>query len=134
MLKRLKRADLDVELLPLLQIRHRALKQFATAAEHLAAVFKGTKRATLIGETTAGAGHYGGTAPLGGGYSAFIPVGRSYFPGGESWEQVGVKPDIAVAPERALVEALTREGVPASQAEALSASHMPKSSMERRKR
>src|SRR5690606_26663988 len=61
-----------------------------SAAEHLAAVFKGTKRATLLGATTAGAGHYGGTAPLGGGYSAFIPVGRSYFPGGDSWEQVGI--------------------------------------------
>lgn len=104
----------------------------ASAAEHLASVFKGTKRATLIGEITAGAGHYGGTAALGGGYSAFIPVGRSYFPGGESWEQVGVKPDIAVAPERALYEALTREGVLPEQAEALSASHMPKGPMVRR--
>ncbi|MCR5869624.1 MULTISPECIES: S41 family peptidase [unclassified Sphingomonas] len=105
----------------------------ASAAEHLASVFKGTKRATLIGATTAGAGHYGGTAPLGGGYSAFIPVGRSYFPGGDGWEQVGITPDIAVAPERALHEALVREGVPAAQAETLSASHMPKGPMERRK-
>ncbi len=104
----------------------------ASAAEHLASVFKGTKRATLIGATTAGAGHYGGTAPLGGGYSAFIPVGRSYFPGGDGWEQVGIKPDIAVPPERALYEALVREGVPAAEAEKLSASHMPTGPMERR--
>ncbi|MBA4762889.1 S41 family peptidase [Sphingomonas sp.] len=104
-----------------------------SAAEHLASVFKGTGRGTLVGGTTGGAGHFGGTLGLPGGFAAFIPFGRSYFPGGESWEQVGVKPDIAVAPERALYEVLVREGIPAAQAEALSASHMPKGSMERRK-
>ena len=104
-----------------------------SAAEHLASSFKGTKRATLIGETTSGAGHYGGTVPLGGGYSAFIPVGRSYFPGGDGWEGTGVAPDVKVAPERALVEALTREGIAPAQAEALSAKYMPSEPMERRK-
>ncbi|MCW4461250.1 S41 family peptidase [Sphingomonas sp. BT-65] len=104
-----------------------------SAAEHLASVFKGTKRGMLIGETTAGAGHYGGGVPVGGGYSAFIPFGRSYFPGGDGWEGTGVAPDIKVAPERALVEALTREGVAPAEAEALSARHMPSGSMERRK-
>ncbi|MEG3180669.1 S41 family peptidase [Sphingomonas sp. LT1P40] len=104
-----------------------------SAAEHLASAFKGTKRATLIGATTAGAGHYGGTAPLGGGYSAFIPVGRSYFPGGDGWEGTGVVPNIAVAPERALVEALTREGIAPAEAEALSERYKPSEPMERRK-
>lgn len=104
-----------------------------SAAEHLASALKGTKRGTLIGETTAGAGHYGGTAPLGGGYAAFIPVGRSYFPGGDGWEGTGVVPDIKVAPERALVEALTREGIAPAEAEALSAKYMPSEPMERRK-
>ncbi|QDX25850.1 hypothetical protein FPZ54_07305 [Sphingomonas suaedae] len=103
-----------------------------SAAEHLAMVFKGTGRGTLVGVTTAGAGHYGGTMDLPGGFSAFIPFGRSYFPGGDGWEQVGVQPDIAVAPERALVDVLVREGVAPDQAEALSASHMPKGSMEHR--
>ncbi|ODP38065.1 S41 family peptidase [Sphingomonas turrisvirgatae] len=105
----------------------------ASAAEHLASTFKGTGRATLIGATTAGAGHYGGHAPLPGGYSAFIPFGRSYFPGGEGWEGSGVKPDVAVAPERALVEALTREGVAPAEAEELSDAHKPSGSMERRR-
>jgi hypothetical protein len=105
----------------------------ASAAEHLASTFKGTKRATLIGQTTAGAGHYGGQAPLPGGYSAFIPFGRSYFPGGEGWEGTGVKPDVEVAPERALVEALTREGVASAEAEKLSESHRPSGSMARRR-
>jgi len=104
-----------------------------SAAEHLASSFKGTKRATLIGETTAGAGHYGGTLPLGGGYSAFIPFGRSYFPGGDGWEGTGVAPDVKVAPERALVEALTREGVAPAEAEALSDKYMPSEPMVRRK-
>ncbi|MBX3594225.1 S41 family peptidase [Sphingomonas sp.] len=104
----------------------------ASAAEHLATVFKGTGRATLVGGTTAGAGHYGGTLELPGGFAAFIPFGNSYFPGGKSWEQVGVKPDIEVAPERALVEVLTREGVAPAEAETLSATHKPSGSMERR--
>lgn len=114
------------------QIYYLTSGRTASAAEHLASVFKGTARATLVGGTTGGAGHFGGTLGLPGGFAAFIPFGRSYFPGGDSWEQVGVKPDIAVAPDRALYEVLVREGVPAAQAEALSASHMPTGSMERR--
>ncbi len=100
-----------------------------SAAEHLAAVFKGTKRATLIGEATYGAGNYGAQVPLGGGYSAFIPYGRSYFPGDTGWEGTGVAPDIRIAPERALVEALIREGIAPAEAEALSVKYMPKQPM-----
>jgi len=105
----------------------------ASAAEHLASVLKNTRRGMLIGDVTAGAGHYGGQVQLGGGYSAFIPFGRSYFPGGDGWEGTGIAPDIRVAPERALVEALTREGIAPAQAEALSIQYMPTESMERRK-
>lgn len=104
-----------------------------SAAEHLASVFKNTKRATLIGDFTAGAGHYGGTAQLPGGYGAFIPFGRSYFPGGDGWEGTGIAPDVKVAPERALVEVFTREGIAPAEAEALSVKYMPTGSMERRK-
>lgn len=104
----------------------------ASAAEHLATVLKYTHRATLIGDTTAGAGNYGGTVQLPGGYSAFIPVGHSYFPGTKGWEGSGVEPDVKVAPERALVEALTRAGVAPAAAETLSASHMPSGPMVRR--
>ncbi len=100
-----------------------------SAGEHLAAVFKGTKRATLIGEATYGAGNFGGQVPLGGGYSAFIPYGRSYFPGGAGWEGAGVAPDIRIAPERALVEALTHEGIAPAEAEAMSVKYMPKQPM-----
>lgn len=104
----------------------------ASAGEHLASVLKESGRATLIGDTTAGAGNFGATVTLPGGYSAFIPFGHSYYPGRKGWEGTGVTPDVAVPPERALVEALSREGIPAAQAEALSASHMPTGSMVRR--
>lgn len=84
----------------------------ASAGEHLSLSLKRTNRATLIGETTRGAGHYGGFIPLGHGYSAFIPVGRTFDPHtGEGWEGVGVKPDIAVAADKALDEALKLAGV-----------------------
>lgn len=83
-----------------------------SAGEHLALALKRTHRATLIGETTRGMGHYGGIEPLGHGYAAFIPVGRSFDPDtGEGWEGVGVKPDIEVPADKALDEALRLAGV-----------------------
>jgi C-terminal processing protease CtpA/Prc len=84
----------------------------ASAAEHLSLSLKRTGRATLIGETTRGAGHYGGMIPMGGGYAAFIPVGRTFDPEtNQGWEGTGVKPDIEVPADRALDEALRRAGV-----------------------
>jgi len=86
-----------------------------SAAEHLALSLKRTHRATLIGETTRGAGHYGGVEELPGGFAAFIPVGRTFDPDtGEGWEGTGVKPDIAVPAEQALDEALKLAGVSTS--------------------
>jgi len=84
----------------------------ASAGEHLSLALKRTKRATLIGETTAGAGHFGRTTALGGGYRAFIPVGRTFDPDTDKgWEQTGVEPHIKVPAERALDEALKRARV-----------------------
>lgn len=82
-------------------------KRTASAAEHLALALKRTHRATLIGETTRGAGHYGGFLPVGQGFAAFIPVGRTYDPDtGKGWEGTGVEPDIAVPADQALDKAL----------------------------
>lgn len=79
----------------------------ASAAEHLALAFKRTGRATLVGETTRGAGHYGGLQPIGDRFAAFVPVGRTYDPDtGQGWEGTGVKPDVEVPADRALDEAL----------------------------
>jgi Peptidase family S41 len=84
----------------------------ASAAEHFALALKGTGRATLVGRTTYGANHFGGDQDLGGGYTAFIPVGRAYDPvTGKDWEGTGITPDVDVAPEDALTQALTLSGV-----------------------
>ena len=92
-------------------------KMTGSAGEHFSLALKRTKRATLVGETTAGAGHYGGVEPLDKSftYSAFIPVGRTFDPDtGEGWEGTGVAPDVAVAADQALDEALKLAGVPLS--------------------
>jgi len=91
-----------------------------SAAEHLSLALKRTHRATLIGEATGGGAHFGGMAPMGKGYAAFIPVGRTFDPDtGESWEGTGVKPDVAVPADEALDEALELAGVKATGATAL---------------
>ncbi len=87
----------------------------ASAAEHLSLSLKRTGRATLIGETTRGAGHYGGVIDLPHGYGVFIPVGRTFDPDtNEGWETVGVKPHVEVPADKALDEALKRAGVTVS--------------------
>jgi hypothetical protein len=91
-------------------------RRSGSAAEHFALALKRTGRATLIGETTAGAGHYGGPVELGHGYSAFIPVGRSFDPdNNRGWEGTGVSPHVQVPAEQALDEALRRAGVDPAQ-------------------
>lgn len=84
----------------------------ASAAEYMTLVLQGTGRATIIGEKTRGAGHYGSRFDVGHGYSAFIPVGRAFdLKSGKGWEGVGVRPDIEVPADRALDEALRLAGV-----------------------
>ncbi|MFA5965037.1 MAG: S41 family peptidase [Sphingomonas sp.] len=84
----------------------------ASAAEHLALALKRTKRATLIGETTAGANHFGAFEAIGAGLVVFLPVGRTIDPDtGKDWEGDGIAPDVAVTPTTALQEALKRTGM-----------------------
>ena len=98
-------------------------RRTGSAAEHFALSLKRTGRATLIGEPTAGAGHYGGLMDLGSGYSAFIPVGRTFDPDNDQgWEGTGVVPNVAVPADQALDEALRRAGVTPEQRRALPAS------------
>jgi hypothetical protein len=90
-------------------------RRSGSAAEHFALALKRTHRATLIGETTAGAGHYGRMVDFGG-YAAFVPVGRTFDPDNDwDWEGVGVPPDVAMPADQALDEALRRLGVTAEQ-------------------
>ncbi len=84
----------------------------ASAAEHLALSLKRTGRATLVGEVTYGAGNFGGEVDLPGGFTAFVPVGRTYDPDtGKGWEGTGVAPDVAVPADAALAKALEMIGV-----------------------
>lgn len=86
-------------------------KRTASAGEHLALAFKMTGRATLVGETTRGAGHFGWLPAVGERFTAFVPIGRTYDPKtGRGWEGVGIAPDVAVRADQALDRALELAG------------------------
>lgn len=89
----------------------------ASAAEHFALALKRTGRAQLIGETSRGAAHFGGLLPVGEGFRAFIPAGRTFDPDtGESWEASGVAPEIEIPQDQALQRALSEAGLDAAAA------------------
>ncbi|GEM49575.1 S41 family peptidase [Deinococcus cellulosilyticus] len=82
-------------------------KHTGSAAEEFAYNLKALKRATLIGETTAGAAHTVNIISLNDEVGAFIPTGHPISPYTEGhWEGVGVTPDIEVKSEEALEKAL----------------------------
>lgn len=83
----------------------------ASAAEHLALALKRTGRGTLVGETTRGAGHFGGFASAGE-FEVFVPVGRTYDPDtGQGWEGTGIRSDVHAPAEAALEAALQLAGL-----------------------
>jgi len=103
-----------------------------SAAEHMTLALKRTHRATIVGEPTAGAGHYGGELEIGDKFQVFAPVGRTFDPDtGKGWEGTGVAPDVAVPATDALVEALVLSGVKRVDAERINATVKPSGSMER---
>jgi C-terminal processing protease CtpA/Prc len=85
----------------------------ASACEHLALSLKATDRAKLVGNTTRGAGHFGGMEPFANGaLKVFLPVGRTFDPAtGKDWEGDGIEPDIKVPSDQALRAALSDIGV-----------------------
>jgi hypothetical protein len=98
----------------------------ASAAEHFSLAFKSTGRATLIGEATAGANHFGGPAPVGDHFAVWMPVGRTYdIKTGKDWEGDGIAPDVAVDPKLALVVALEKAGLPHEEAVRIDATEIP---------
>ena len=98
----------------------------ASAAEHFALALKSTGRATLIGEPTTGANHFGGSRPINEHFAVWMPVGRTYdIRTGKDWEGDGIAPDIAVDPAQALIVALEKSGVSHDQAVALNALEVP---------
>lgn len=105
----------------------------ASAAEHMTLALKHTHRATIVGETTAGAGHYGSEQAIRDKFAVFIPVGRSFDPDtGKDWEGGGVAPDVAVPADQALTEALILSGLSRAEAERINAEVRPSGSMARR--
>jgi C-terminal processing protease CtpA/Prc len=98
----------------------------ASAAEHFALALKSTGRATLIGEATTGANHFGGGRPLNEHFAVWLPVGRTYdIKTGKDWEGAGISPDIAVDPKQALVVALEKAGISHDEAVKLDAQEVP---------
>lgn len=78
----------------------------ASAAESAAYTLQAAKRALVIGERTLGAANPGGEFPIGEGFNAFISTGTPLNPiTGTNWERVGVKPDIEVDAQKALMRA-----------------------------
>lgn len=74
-----------------------------SGGEECAYNFQTQKRGTLVGETTGGGAHPGGTVPVADHYMIFIPTGRAINPvTNTNWEGVGVKPDVAVDADKAL--------------------------------
>lgn len=74
-----------------------------SGGEECAYDFQTQKRATLVGETTAGAANPVGRFRVGHGIVVAIPTGRAINPVTKtSWEHVGVKPDIVVPAAQAL--------------------------------
>ncbi len=80
-----------------------------SAGEECAYHLQALQRATLVGETTAGAAHPGQGYRLGDHFWLFVPVGRSRSPlTGENWAGTGVVPTVKVPAELALLTAHRR--------------------------
>lgn len=77
-----------------------------SGAEEFSYNMQTQKRATLIGQTTAGAANPGGTRGINENLSVFIPTGRAINPiTNTSWEGVGVQPEILTKKEETLEKA-----------------------------
>ncbi|PCJ98237.1 MAG: hypothetical protein COA50_01640 [Flavobacteriaceae bacterium] len=74
-----------------------------SAAEEFSYNLKNLNRATLIGETTGGGAHPGGTVNATDRFTVWIPSGRAINPiTNTNWEGTGVVPDIKVSSDKAL--------------------------------
>lgn len=83
-------------------------RKTASAAEHFALALKTSARAILVGETTAGAGNFGGMHRIGKRFGAFIAVGQTVDPStGKGWDVVGIAPHVETPAKEALDKALS---------------------------
>jgi C-terminal processing protease CtpA/Prc len=78
-----------------------------SAGESFTFGLKITGRAVIVGEKTAGGGHFGNIVPLPHGLQMFLPTGRTYDPRtGKGWEADGIHPDIETPSADALEAAI----------------------------
>jgi hypothetical protein len=88
---------LDVPLYVLVDARS------ASAAEDVPFVLQNLRRATIVGERTAGAGRNNRMIAVGAGLLASISISRVSDPKtGREWEGIGIRPDIEVTSDQAL--------------------------------
>jgi len=74
-----------------------------SAGESLPYTLQAAKRATIVGEASAGAANPGGMVPIPGGYRVFISAGSPVNPiTKQNWEGKGVQPDIPAPAAEAL--------------------------------
>lgn len=74
-----------------------------SAGEGFSFILQQRQRAKIVGEQTSGAGYGNKEFPVGDGFVFYVSTFRQFDPRtGRGWQEVGVKPDIAVASERAL--------------------------------
>ncbi|HEU4510257.1 MAG TPA: S41 family peptidase [Pyrinomonadaceae bacterium] len=77
-----------------------------SGAEEFTYNLKNLKRATIIGETTGGGAHPGGSYRVSEHFGMFVPTGRAISPITKTnWEGTGVTPDIAVPADQAFTVA-----------------------------
>lgn len=77
-----------------------------SAAEEFTYNLKNLERGTIVGETTGGGAHPGGTFPIADSFVAFIATGRAINPiTNTNWEGTGVTPDVEINSEAALEKA-----------------------------
>jgi hypothetical protein len=93
-----RRPDIDVYVLT-------SNKTFS-AAEEFTYNLKNLKRATIIGETTGGGAHPGGTRVATDRFTVWVPTGRAINPiTNTNWEGTGVAPDVETKAAEALLTA-----------------------------
>lgn len=81
-------------------------RRSGSAAEALPYTLQAAGRATVVGETSAGAANPGEMIPVGGGFAVFVSDGSPRNPfTGTNWEGTGVQPDIATPSAQALERA-----------------------------
>jgi hypothetical protein len=78
-----------------------------SAAEEFTYNLKNLNRATIVGETTGGGAHPGGTQRINADFSMFLPQGRAINPITKTnWEGTGIRPHIFVEADQALEKAV----------------------------